>query len=377
MTPLNVAVCGGGRTGHLNTVLFKTLPAVRVSLLTQRQDVIDRYSDGQPFTALLPDGRALVARPDRVSSDPAVVVHDADVVVITVPAHARPAVLSSIADRLPRDRPVYVGAIPGFCGFDLLAEKMLTDRPQAVIWGMKDVPHTAFGLRPGVSVRMGGAKSVLHVATHDRETPVARQRLRETVQRLFESPVELLRDYLEITLTPANPIMHSSAIYGLIGPYGQWHDRLIPRLVSWWTECSELGAYFMQRSDEENQRLCKAAEQQIGVDLASVKPLKQEIVEAYGAQITDTRTLLSVLRTNRAYHSIQAPLVAHGDGYVMDRQSRAFQEDVAFGLSTLVQVGNRLNVPLPHIEEIYTWCASYMGGVSRSARDYFPPNWPA
>ena len=189
----------------------------------------------------------------------------------------------------------------------------------------------------------------------------------------------MLDHYLEITLTPGNPIMHSSVVYGLAGPYSQSHGRPFPAPVCWWTDCTELGAYFLARSDEENQRLCKAAEQRLGINLSSVKPLHQEIVEAYGDQVRDPRTLLSVLRSNQAYDAIEAPMVqaAGQPGYVIDKDSRAFQEDVAYGLAVLVEMGRRLNVPLPHIQEIFDWNVGYMQGLRGSALDYFPSTWPA
>lgn len=380
MQALNVVICGGGRTGHLNAVLFKQLPGVKVSLLTSRREVIDHHRNSEEgITAFLPDGSRLSARLDAVSSEPEEIVGDADVVLITVPAHARPGLLRSIASSLPSDRPVYVGAIPGFCGFDWLAEKALESRPNAVIWGMKDVPHTAYDLMPGISVKMGGAKSTLYIGTHVREIVAARLCLLAHLQRLYASPVELLDHYLEITLTPGNPIMHSSVVYGLIGPYGQWHNRTFSSPICWWTDCTELGAYFLERSDQESQMLCKAIERHLDLDLSSVKPLKQEIIEAYGDQIRDHGSMLSVLRTNQAYDAIQAPLVpaAGHAGYTIDKESRAFHEDVAYGLALLVGMAKRLNVQIPHIEEIFNWNVSYMAGLRSSALDYFPETWPA
>jgi hypothetical protein len=244
---------------------------------------------------------------------------------------------------------------------------------------MKDVPHTAYDLHPGISIRMGGAKSTLYIGTHGRESEAERLALLELLQRLYTSPVELLAHYLEITLTPGNPIMHPSVVYGLIGPYGQWHNRTFSSPICWWTDCPELGAYFLERSDQESQALCKAVEQRLDVDLSSVKPLKQEIMEAYEDQIRDSSTMLSVLRTNQAYDSIVAPLVPaiDGKGYVIDKESRAFHEDVAYGLALLVKMARRLNVRVPHLEEIFQWNVSYMGGLRNSALDYFPETWPA
>lgn len=386
---LNVVVCGGGRTGHLAAVLFKQLPGVRVSLLTGNREVIDRHHASDiGITVSMPDGTTCSARLDAVASEADAILADADVVFVTVPAHARPSLLRSIAAHLPSDKPVYVGAIPGFCGFDWLAERVFAQHPNVVIWGMKDVAHIAFDLHPGVSVRMGGAKSTLYVATHARESEASRAELLAHLQRLYTAPVELLDHYLEITLTPGNPIMHSAVIYGLIGPYGQWHDRVFDSRICWWTDCPELGAYFIERSDEENQLLCRTIEARLGLDLSSIKPLKQEIIEAYDTQIRDHGTMLSVLRTNQAYDDIEAPLIPAGDrgghaeytgnaGYVIDRTHRAFHEDVAYGLALLVEMGRRLDAPLPHMEEVFHWSASYMGGLRSSALDYFPDTWPA
>ena len=47
MKPLKVAICGGGRTGHLNAILFKQLPDVLVSLLTSNLEVVDHHEIGR------------------------------------------------------------------------------------------------------------------------------------------------------------------------------------------------------------------------------------------------------------------------------------------------------------------------------------------
>ena len=376
MMPLNVTICGGGRTGHLNAVLFSRQPGVRVSWLTSNPAVVGGAAGG--IVARLPDGSALPGEPAQVGTDPASAVRHADVVVITVPADARPAVLRAIGPHLRRDRPVYVGAIPGFCGFDWLAADILANRPNAVIWGLKDVPHTAFDLVPGRSVRMGGAKQRLHAATHRRESREARAELAAHLGRLFEAPVEMLQDYLEITLTPGNPIMHGAVVYGLVGPYGQWRDRTLPEDFCWWTDCPELGAYFLERCDAENQALRRAAAGHFGIDLSSVKPLGTEIIEAYGDQIADPATMLTILRTNRAYAGIRAPLVHDpaAGGFVLDRTSRTFREDVVYGLGLLVRMAAGLSVAAPYLDEIHRWALGYMGGVVGEPLSYLPRAWP-
>lgn len=82
-----------------------------------------------------------------------------------------------------------------------------------------------------------GAKSQLYVAVHCRETPENTDILLDYLKQLYEAPVTLLSNYLEITLTPGNPIMHSSVIYGLIGPWGQWHGHAFNHIPCWWSDC--------------------------------------------------------------------------------------------------------------------------------------------
>ena len=123
----------------------------------------------------------------------------ADLIIITAPSHVRESVLHSIAPALPRHKQVFVGAIPGFGGFDWMAEKAFGGLSNIVIWGMKDVPILRLILYRK-SVRMG-AKSQLYVAVHCRETPENTDILLDYLKQLYEAPVTLLLN-TEITLTP-------------------------------------------------------------------------------------------------------------------------------------------------------------------------------
>lgn len=377
MRPLNVTVCGAGRTGHLNAALFARKPDVSVTWLTG-DAVLARQGAPDGIAIHWPDGTVETGYPDRITDNPRVGVAEADIVVLTVPAQARDAVMARIAPHLPGDKPVFVGAIPGFCGFDWLARRHLAERGNVVVWGLKDVPHTAHERHLGRSIRVGGAKERLSVATAAGVDRGLRHDLRAHLEGLFAAPVDLLANYLEITLTPGNPIMHSAVIYGLIGPYGQWHGRPLPEGLCWWSDCPELGAYFLDRMDAENQRLKATIEARLGIDLSSVKPLKTEIIEAYGEQIADQATMLTVLRSNSAYAGIPAPLVHDTSlgGPAIDRASRAFGEDIAFGLTLLVEMADRLALDVPHMREVLQWCRGYMGTAADSALEYVPARWP-
>ncbi|WVT78086.1 NAD/NADP octopine/nopaline dehydrogenase family protein (plasmid) [Sinorhizobium chiapasense] len=376
---MKVTICGAGRTGHLNAVLFKQNPGIEVSVLTSSAPVAERWARGNDlWQAETRDDRVLNARPDYVGTSPSEALANADIVVITQPAQARPALMRDIARHLPKDRNVYVGAIPGFCGFDWLAAKALAGQDNVVIWGMKDVPHIAFDLIAGKRVRMGGAKAELFVALHRRESAASGAALVAMLNRLYEAPVTLLKDYLEITLTPGNALMHPAVLYALIGPGAPFENAPFNEPLCWWSDCPQAGAELLEACDAENQAIRRASEARLGIDLSSVKPLQQELIEAYGDQIADDRTMYTLLRTNRAYAGIRAPLVAnpHGRGLVIDRESRAFHEDIAFGQALLVSMAGRLDVPVPAIAKTYRWARDYHGGLAGGAPDYVPTDWP-
>ena len=79
MKPLKVAICGGGRTGHLNAILFKQLPHVQVSMLTSNLEIVDQHARHTPMQALMPDGSTLSARLDRVTTQARAAVEDTDI----------------------------------------------------------------------------------------------------------------------------------------------------------------------------------------------------------------------------------------------------------------------------------------------------------
>ncbi|RAX41398.1 NAD/NADP octopine/nopaline dehydrogenase family protein [Rhizobium tropici] len=375
---MKVTICGAGRTGHLNAVLFKQRDGVDVSVLTSSAELADKWSGGeQVWRVNLPEGGALKGRIDHVGTDPRTALADADLVVVTQPAQARPALLQQIAPHLPDSKRVFVGAIPGFCGFDWLAETAFGERENIVIWGMKDVPHTAYNLVAGSEVRMGGAKAQLYAALHRREAADAKEELSDLLARLYEAPVGILDDYLEITLTPGNALMHPAVLYGLVGPGAPWEALPFEEPICWWSDCPRTGAEMLEACDAENQALKHAAERRLKVDLGSIKPLRQELIEAYGDQIGDDSTMYSLLRTNSAYAGIRAPLVANpdGPGLVIDRESRAFHEDIAFGQALLLEIAKRLDVPVPAIETTYHWARAYHGNLPQPPLNFVPVTW--
>lgn len=377
MSTVKIAVTGGGRIGHLYAALLKQTPNTEVRFYSRKADQI---RNGMPETGIkveMHDGTEFSGRPDLVSSDIAEVVTGADLILITQTANGRPQLLEQIAKHVDTTKPVLIGGIPGCGCFDWLAESYLSSFANVGIFGFLDVPHTVARIEPGSLTVVGGVKSKAYIGFHENTPSQLRERALGLIQTLLPMPVESLNHFMEVTLIPLG-FMHPTVLYANFGPYSQWDGKPIEKSFRWFTDLSELGSYFIQRCDEEQQLLVRAVEKRLNVELPRAEPLKTNLVSAYGDQIGDHRTLYTVLKTNAAYRSFLPMIPAEdGPGLRFKPDHPILIEDTFYGLAYLVEMGKRLNVPMPYMNEIYDWTVEFLGGPQPSTVDYMPVHWPA
>lgn len=374
MAELNVCIYGGGRTGHLYAALFKQAEDVRVSLLSRKAALIRQAMTADGIHVLLPDGGSLRGRPDVVTDKPGAVIPQADVVVVALPAHVRPAALRAIASQLATHKPVYVGAVPGNGGFDWLAAGLLPGN--AVIWGFRDTPSTAYDLMPGSSVSLGCTIEEVLLAFHDHTQSAERRKAQALLEYLFARRITPVESFLEITLAIGNPVLHIPALYGLAGPYSRNPDGKFEKRLSWWQDVTELGAYFVERCAAEQYDLIRRLRHRSGLALASLRPLHQELVESFGQHIPDKSSIYTILRTNKAFKGMVPLRRDEGSNHLtLDPASRVFHEDTSFGLILLMQVAQKLGVQPFHLAEISSWSQRFADPAYGLATDYLPETW--
>lgn len=375
MTTLDICICGAGRTGHLYAALLKQLDDVRVSVLSRRANEVRKGLSSDGIRAELPDGRVIYGYPDAVSDDPSIVLPSADLIILALPAHIRPAALNTIAQHLNVRKPVGVGAIPGSAGFDWLAARTLPE--SAVIWGFRDVPYSCYDLVPGSSVVAGGMTKRLLLGFHQRTLEAQRDLLRQKIEYIFEQDIVLVDDFLELTLAFGNPVMHLPALYALIGPYSRNPRAEFSKRLYWWKDISELGAYFIDRCAEEQYEIIEQARERFGLSLGSLRPLYADLLDDFADYIYDKTDLYSVLRTNSAFKG-KVPLkkIDSKEAYVVDTTSRIFQEDTSYGISLILEIAKRLDMEPFHLKEIGFWSQRFSDPSFRTAASYVPANWP-
>jgi len=373
---LKICVVGAGNLGHVLCGLWGARSDVEVNMLSRKAATIQSCVDlgirvqanpsrsAGDLTATGTTQALVVGKVSICSADAAEVVPGCDLIILTVPSHARPAVLNQIVPYMSADKQVFLGAMPGLGGFDWMVDEALRARQlrNVCCWALKDVPYMCTRVVPGEQVdNLGPKKSVyLAVAPYHQEAHLAAS-LALVLQSLLGIPVEVMDHFLGITLTPGNPIIHPCIMYGMFGPHSQWDGKPLKEPPLFYEHVSELAAYFLQRVDTEVQHIKRALEQHGNVDLTAVWPLRVNLKTVYGTDVRSNRTLMLAMRTNKAYATIRTPMKQVPTGFIPNIEHRFFDEDIPYGLVILRGLAQIVDVKTPYMDDVLRWAQDTMG----------------
>ena len=202
----------------------------------------------------------------------------------------------------------------------------------------------ALGRKPSVSLGSFPAEKATYLALD--------------ISNMLSMPCFPLPNYLCVTLSPSNPILHTSRLYTMFKDYhkGLFYDHNILFYEEWTDEASEC----LILCDNELQLICSCLGH---YDLSSVVSLR-DYYESYSA-LEMTKKISGI----QAFKGISSPMVMTEKGWIPDFNSRYFKADFSYGLKVLVDIAGKLGCPVPTMCEIWDWYVS----ISDS-KDYFHLN---
>ncbi len=312
-----VCIIGGGNIGHYLIAAIGQNTDLRVNLLTSTPDAFRGYI--QSINTV--NGEITVGKLNKASSDPSQVIPDADMIIFTVPSHTYEQYLKTIR---PFTAPgTIIGFIPGTGGAEFVAKDFVTKK-KCMIFGTQRVPSgTKIAIR-GKEVNSLGLRKDLRVGA----IPSS---ITDDVCSVFNSLIGIktiaLPNYLSVTLTPSNPILHTSRLYGLFHDYKANFSYSQP--LSFYKRWDDFSSRILLGCNQELQELCSRLD---GFDLTWVVSLKDHYevnTELDGGAIEQlTRKIRSL-----PFLKDQVPMLKVGDEkYKPDFGSRYFKEDFAYGL---------------------------------------------
>ncbi len=277
------------------------------------------------------------------TADPGQAFGSAEVIFITVPADCMARYAKLVA---PYVRPgVKIGLIPGTgggeCTFGTCRKK------GAVIFGLQRVPAVARLVEYGKTVCSTGYRGLLYAAALPKRETAACCRLLESI---FDIPCAALPDYPNLTLTPSNPILHTTRLRTLYKDYipGVVYKEIPLFYQHWNDESSRL----LIACDEEMQQLCGALKE---FDMSGVRSLKEHYESDTPEKMTHKISHIP------AFKGLTSPQIPVEGGVIPDLRSRYFTADFSYGLAILVQVADMAGVPVPNMKQTLQWYQNLAG----------------
>ena len=322
---LNICICGGGSLGHVCAGVLASRHSVRVSILSGHP------SDwGNIVSVTDPDGKVYTGPIAKVSSDPAEVVKGSDIVLLCVPGYLIEKTLQSIK---PFVGDAAVGSVVCSTGFFFFAHKILGEN--AKLFGFQRVPYIARVSEYGSKALLLGYKSSLLAALENIPDPFT-----DTLQALFGTPVAKADNYLQVSLTNSNPILHTGRLFTMFK--GQ-EERVFDHNILFYKEWTDEASRKLIEMDEEFFRL---------LDKLEVKGIPT-LLDYY--ESTDAASLTRKISSIGAFQAITSPMVPCDGGWKLDKSSRYFTEDFPFGLRWIKELAADNNIETPVIDEVYAW----------------------
>jgi len=316
-----------------------------------------------------PDGSSQVGRLHKVSSDPAELIPQSDIVLWTGPVTTTKEIFENIRPHLDT-RKTAVGTIFAQGLVHLLAQR--TFGPEVRFFALRNIPWLCRTVKPGEESVIVGAKTSIGVMTMNISDAWVKAELEPlfVVQKTgkWEPVIEVLPDFCPIVFNPANQIIHPARYWAL---FRNWRGKPLTgkdEPSEWlYRGMDEVAGEVLVVLDEELQMLKDAYFEATGAEgCKHVIPLRDRLLDQYGDQIEDTSTLAKMVGTNKAYSLAKTPFIRTQMGVMPDPNHRVITDDIGWGLCALISIAERLEdagirTPTVMMRMLVDWHQKLMG----------------
>ena len=336
-----VTIIGGGNIGTHFACVFAN-KGHDVSVYTSKPELFDGTIEMVDENGTVTTGTIRCA-----TSDIGRALEGAEYVFITYPA----AKLGELADKMYPfiTEDMSVGVIPGTGGAEYSFHRII--RKGTTFFGIQRVPAVARLESYGRRVRVEGKRPCLMAAAIPGERA---EDIAVFLRRSFDMGCEVLPNYLNVTLTPSNPILHTSRLRTLFSDYkeGVYYDRNFLFYGEWSIESAEL----LLKCDSELQDICGMIG---GMDLSGVVSLKVHYESENAEQ------LMNKIRSISSLNKLGSPMKKTEEGWVPDFSSRYFTSDFPYGLMIIEEIAEMVGYDAVNIRETMDWYRNVTGDESR------------
>lgn len=275
-------------------------------------------------------------------------IEDCDLVFITHPAYMFKEDADAILPYMKSG--LIICVIPGTGGAEFSFSPCI--KKGAVLCGLQRVPCVARLMEYGKKVHVEGKRAELNLAAIPSDMSV---RISSVISEIVDMPCVALSNYLCVTMTPSNPILHTTRLATMFEDYckgkiyeknplfyGEWTDKSSERLLS---------------CDSEHQKILGALKR---MDLSSVKSL----VVHYDNSNTPEKMTWKITSI-KSLHDLPSPMKKVEGGWIPDFDSRYFTADFPYGLAIIEEFARITEVDVPNMNKTMEWYRTVTGDNSR------------
>ena len=336
---MNICIVGGGHIGTTLLCYIKhTHPDYRVSMYTRHPE---RFAASIKCNDI--EGAfSYTINTDCISNEANKAAGNVDIVFVALPHFAVEKAFADIASYVSDN--AFIGVLPGGGGCEFFFNKHF--KGNQTLFGFQRVPFTAKLQQYGTETNLKSWKPFSVVGT------LQRGRIDAACEMIEQCGLKTQKasNFLEVALTPTNPILHTSRTYELFGKYDreQKFGQKSKFYVGWTDAASET----LFSMDNELHSLLDTMQ---GIDTSAIKRLSEHYESPTIPQMT------AKINSIATFQSVYAPMKELDGKYVADTDSRMFTEDFPWGLLVIRSYFEYFNLQAPTMDKLLNWYSNYMG----------------
>lgn len=329
---MRITIVGAGNVGT-QLAVHCAEKGHKVTIFNSRPDQISKTMN------IVDENNEIIhmGRIEKATNDDKIAFSDTELIFVTVPAFLMKEYSEKIEPYANFGMKICIvpGTGGGECAFKRCFDK------GATIFGVQRVPSVARLVEYGKNVKAIGYREKMCVASIPKKEA---QTCSQLIEEIIGIKCSTLPNYLNITLTPSNPILHTTRLKNLFWDYheGVIYEKVPLFYEDWDIETSNL----LLACDDEVQNICKALNQ---FDLSYVKSLRIHY------ESPDASSITNKISSIRGFKGLTSPTIEVEGGYIPDFSSRYFTADFSFGLAILVQIADMVGVEVPNMKNTLQW----------------------
>lgn len=353
-----LVVCGGGNSSHI-LIPFLRDSIFDVYVYTSRPKLWSNKIEleWQDAKGEIRDTSYGIIK--MASNNPEDLFHDADYVVFCMPVHKYRVALHDIAPYLNNEKEVILCTLYSQGGWNWMVNEIKQK------YDLQNIVTFAFGLIPWICrIKEYGHKGIVYgVSKIANFAAVYPQKYFNQVSEELIGPVchnkivnervEQSPNFLSLTLSADNQIIHTSRCLGLYKVYGKEWDK--KEDVPWfYKDWDDLSTEILKAVDAEYTAIKNAIKVKYPEkDFSYMRDYMELEQFGYNSEIHDIKASFTDFGT---LDSIATPIVQNEKGkWEIDKNYRFFLDDIYYGNCVAKWMAEQLGEETPIIDEILRW----------------------